>query len=281
MTDCCLEFCCFCSDTLPPDHRYATPPLRCETYDEAIAVIDTLKTGDLLLFHTSALISQAQRCILASYYDHVAVVLKTNVERGKRKEKLPYHLVPAKKCKPGYCACEFVYDKVERGEQGPEDGKGEEEEEEEEEEYSGRRSRAGKKGKQQRSKSRRGGGKKKGEKRGPKKSTRRKYRLELIEATGKGFHVYPLHQRLMRRMSIDNFVVVRSLQRPVTPKMQAKLEEFVMRYRGHCYLSNLLMMIPTRFLTAAHDRETEPPKTKVEMEREAESWTGTFFCSSA
>ena len=94
-------------------------------------------------------------------------------------------------------------------------------------------------------------------------------------------HAYVPSQNRMRRMSIDNFVVVRRLQQPVTLKMQAKLEEFVMRYRGHTYLRNLLMMVPTRFLAAVHDRETEAPKTKMEMMREAESWVGTFFCSSA
>lgn len=183
--NCALEYCCFCSDTLPPDHRYATPPLRCETYDEAMDVIETLKTGDLLLFHTNLAISQAQRCILASYYDHVAVVLKTNVERGKRQEKLPYHLIPAKKCKSSYCACEFMY--KEEGDGGERREDYDEDEDEEEDRGQNRARKKRKKGQRKQ---------KEKAKKSKKKGGERKYRLELIEATGKGFHVYPLHQRL-------------------------------------------------------------------------------------
>lgn len=71
-------------------------------------------------------------------------------------------------------------------------------------------------------------------------------RLELLEATAAGVHVYPLEERLARRMKIDKFVAVRKLERhklrardgsESVSLLEKRMEGYIEKVAGAGYIS--------------------------------------------
>ena len=133
---------------------------------KALAFIDTLDTGDVLLFRGSGWSQRFIQHGTLGWWDHVGIVIR---RKGRSREAYTatHKHKSKRRCAPGYCTCRCNVNEE---------------------------------------------------------------RLELLEATGSGCHVYPLEQRLVRRMKVDTIVAVRRLRSPPPGCSKWELNDRLERY---------------------------------------------------
>jgi hypothetical protein len=75
--------------------------------------------------------------------------------------------------------------------------------------------------------------------------------IELLESTKAGVHIYGFLERLVRRRRVDRCVVVRRLERPLTPAQQERVFEIVDQVLGLPYVQGSWVAIRAALLEAS------------------------------